>query len=257
MATWRETTRTSPSNPRGRSSRTSAQRDADHHDLQRGSARLVLRREQHGDGGGRGGPHAPHQHRAQDRAAIVARPADDQHGPDLEGKDRHVVVRRDEADEMRMHGAGQAHDAATDRESLQAELDRVLAERERCRLVLADGAQHAAPRTAHQAFERQIDSGHHEDEDAEIEQAEGEGLSGKIGERTRDEPDAEWPAGHRLQIERAQLHHHRGAEGGDGEIVGAQADGERADQEGDHSRRHRAAQPADHNRQFEAAQVAG
>ena len=177
--------------------------------------------------------HTPHTSTAPKIAPRLLPTADDQHGPDLEGKDRHVVVRRDEADEMRMHGAGQADDAATDRESLQAELDRVLAERERCRLVLADGAQHAAPRTAHQAFERQINSGHHEDEDAEIEQAEGEGLSGKIGERTRDEPDAEWPAGHRLQIERAQLHHHRGAEGGDGEIVGAQADGERADQEGD------------------------
>ena len=99
-----------------------AERDADHDDLQRRGARLLAGRKQAGDGAGRRRPDAPDQHRAEDRAAIVAGAADDQHRPDLEGQHRHVIVGRDEADEMRLHRAGQPHDAAADGEGLQPEV---------------------------------------------------------------------------------------------------------------------------------------
>ena len=132
--------------------------DADQHDLQGGGARLRFGRHDGGDQRGGGGPDRPDQHRAQDRAAVVAGAADDQHGPDLEGEHRHVVLGRDEADEMRLHRARQPHDGAADGEGLQAEGEGVLAERQGGLLVLADGAQHAAPGAAQQALEREIDA---------------------------------------------------------------------------------------------------
>src|SRR5262245_55224202 len=58
-------------NPARAQKQDGAERDADHDDLQRGCARLLLGWEQHRIGAGRTRPYAPHQHRAEDRAAIV------------------------------------------------------------------------------------------------------------------------------------------------------------------------------------------
>ena len=98
-----------------------AQRSSDHHDLQRCRARLFARRENGRDDPRRRRPDRPDQDSAQDRAAIVAGPADDEHRPDLEGQHRLVVFRRDEPDEMSLDCAGQAHDGAAQRKGLQTE----------------------------------------------------------------------------------------------------------------------------------------
>ena len=58
---------------------------------------------------------------------------------------------------------------AAEGEGLQAEARRVLAERTRRRLVLADGAQHPAPGAAHQPLQREIEQRDDGDDDAEIE----------------------------------------------------------------------------------------
>src|SRR4051812_11629100 len=126
-----------------------AERHADHDDLQSRRARLLAWREQRRDGAGGCRPDAPDQSRAENGAAIVAGTADDQHGPDLESQHRLVIVGSDETDEMRLHRASQPHDAAAYGEGLQAELRCVLAERARRSLVLANRAQHPAPRAAH------------------------------------------------------------------------------------------------------------
>ena len=77
--------------------------DADQHDLQRRGARLLAGREERGDGAAGERPEAPDDDGAEDRAAVVAGAADDQHRPDLEGQHRQVVLRGDEADEVRLH----------------------------------------------------------------------------------------------------------------------------------------------------------
>ncbi len=139
--------------------------DADQHDLQGGGTRLRFGRHHGRDHRGGRRPDGPDQHGAQDGAKIVAGTADDQHGPDLEGEHRHIVFRRDEADEMPLHRAGQPHDGAADGEGLQPEGKGILAERECCLFILADGAQHAPPWAAQQAFEAQIDAERDGDDD--------------------------------------------------------------------------------------------
>ena len=49
-------------------------------------------------------------------------------------------------------------------------------------------------------------------------------------EGTRNERDAEGAAGQPLDVERDELHDHGDAEGGDGEVVRPQPQGQRADQ---------------------------
>ena len=173
--------------------------DTDEDDLQGGGARLRFGRHDGGDQRGRGRPDRPDEHRAQDRAAVVAGAADDEHGPDLEGEHRHVVLGRDEADEMRLHGARQPHDGAADGKGLQAEGEGILAKRQGCLLILADGAQHAAPRAAQQPLECEIDAERRHRDEAEVEKAEGEPVFRQPVEGPRDEADAERPAGQRTR----------------------------------------------------------
>ena len=150
-------TRTSPRMPRGRRSRMAQRREADEHDLQRGGAGLLAGGEEGGDDARGDRPEAPDHDGAEDGAAVVAGAADDQHRPDLEGEHRQVVLRRDEADEVRLHRAGEAHDRAADGEGLEAEAVGALAEGAGGGLVLADGAQDAAPGAAEEALEGEVE----------------------------------------------------------------------------------------------------
>ena len=70
---------------------------------------------------------------------------------------REIVLRRDEADEMTLHRAAEPEDRAAEHEGLQPIEERVLAELDRRRLVLADAAQHASPGTADQPLQREVD----------------------------------------------------------------------------------------------------
>ena len=56
------------------------------------------------------------------------------------------------------------------------------------------------------------------------------GRSARSRERARDEADAERAAGDALRVEADELHRDRDAEGGDGEVVGAQPQRQRADE---------------------------
>ena len=62
-----------------------------------------------------------------------------------------IILRRDEADEVRLHRAGQPHDGAAEDEGLEAVEKRRSCRAQRRRLVLADGAQHASPGAARPA----------------------------------------------------------------------------------------------------------
>jgi hypothetical protein len=104
-------------------------------------------------------PEAPDDDRAEDRAAIVAGAADDQHRPHLKGQCRDVVLRCDKADEMALHRTRQPEDRAAEHEGLQAVCKGVLAEFDRRSLVLADAAQHSSPRTADESLKGDVDRG--------------------------------------------------------------------------------------------------
>jgi hypothetical protein len=84
-----------PENDHGR------EQDADRDDAEGGGARFERGGNEVGDSEARRSPQGPNEPGADDRAEVVARPADDQHGPHLEGEARSVIVRGDEADEMR------------------------------------------------------------------------------------------------------------------------------------------------------------
>ena len=60
-----------------------------------------------------------------------------------------------------------------------------------------------------------------------------------------------------LEIERGELHDDRDAESGNRQIIGAEPDGEKPDQQRDERRRSSAAQPAHGDRQVEAAEACG
>ena len=70
-------------------------------------------------------------------------------------------------------------------------------------------------------------------------------------------PMPKGPPVRRLEVEEGELDHHGEAEGGDGEIVGAQPDGDGADEEGEEPGGDGAAGPADGDGQAEAAEAGG
>ena len=244
-ARWRETMRSSPRMPRGRNSRM-AQRPTPMMTMRNAAARACTRR---------GRPNPPHQDGAEDRAAIVAGATDDQHGPDLEGEQRHIIVGCNEADEVCLGSPRQSHYGAADGKGLQTEPGGVLAEREGGGFVFPDGAQHASPWAAQQMLECEVEQNYHDHQNAKIEQAECQRIACESGEGARDEADAKGSTRNALQVERDELHRHRDTEGGDGEVVGAQPDRQPTDQEGGKSGGDGRAQPADKDRQAEAAEA--
>src|SRR5207237_3475527 len=126
------------------------QQHADGDDLESGGTRLVLGWNERADKGAGKAPESPHHESTGKRAAIVARAADDEHGPDLESERRKIVVGRDEADEMRLDGNGKRHDGAAEDEGLEPVEIGILAERCGRGLVLADRPPDASPRAAPQ-----------------------------------------------------------------------------------------------------------
>src|SRR5579872_212816 len=158
---------------------------------------------------------------------------------------------------MGLRRAGEAHHGAADGESLQAEMNRILAERQSRRLVLADRPQYPAPWAAQQPLEREIEYEGDAGEQREVEQPKQQRVAGGGRERAGDEADPERAAGHPLQIESAEMDDDGGAERGDRQIVGPQPDRQRADEEADDAGGASAAEPADGDRQAEAAQSAG
>ena len=157
---WRETCSSSPIRPRGRTSSVPTSRRPIRITCKRTALRLVDRRHHLRDGIAAGRPDAPDDDRAEQGAPVVGAAAEDQHGPDLEGQDRLEVERADIADEADIEPAGQPHDHAAEHEGLQADADRVLAERGGRRLVLADRFQRATPGRADDALERQVGEAH-------------------------------------------------------------------------------------------------
>ena len=254
---WRDTTRSSPRMPRGRSSRM-AQSATPIMTICSAAARACWPAgNRSATSAGRAGPDAPHQHRAEDGAAIVAGAADDQHRPDLEGQHRHVIVRRDEADEMRLHRAGQPHDAAADGEGLQPESRRVLAERERRRLVLADRPQHAAPRAARQPLQREVER---DDDDGRARarlsrlNSSGSPASAAKGRGMKPMPNGPPVTGSSVERDRAARRPRRRRWRWPDSRLAAGSSARRSRND-DECRRQRAADPADDDRQVEAAEA--
>ena len=151
--------------------------------------------------------------------------------------------------------AGQAHHRAAGHEGLDAERLDVLAGGAGGGLVLADRRHDPAPGRGAGALEQEVEHRHdrqHQRHQAELVPRLGQGLEG-LGHHG----DAARAVGRPGLVLQDQAQNLGDADGGDGQVVGAQPDADAphdpADRPADHHRRH---QP-DHHRQLVAAEMAG
>src|SRR5262245_3877152 len=113
---------------------------------------------------------AQEQERAEDGAAVVAAAAQDEGEPDEERLLGQEHVGLDVGQVVAEEDAGEAGDRRADHEGLDLEADHRLAGDGSHRLVLSDGAQHAAERRAPHALEERVDQGHGERHHPEVEE---------------------------------------------------------------------------------------
>ena len=199
-------------------------------------------------------PDDPHHRGAENGTAIVPRAAEDQHDPDEEGGDHRIdAFRRDRAVEVGEQRAAQAHQAGTEDKGLQAAEGDVLAQRGGRRLVVPDGAHHAAPGRAELVLDQQVGDDEAEQHEAEVGELREEVV--EVAERARQVVEAARRVGQPVFRLRDQADDLRHADGGDGEVVGAEAQGDLADRPGDEAGHRHRAQPAGRDRQLEAAEA--
>ena len=116
-------------------------------------------------------PHVPDQEAAEHRAPVVAGAAHDHHHPDEKGKAQRLVGGgRELPVERGEHGAGDADYRRAEHEHLQVAGGDVLAHGTGGGLVVADGAHHAAPRRAQRGLRQPGQNHQHGQEQAGVAQ---------------------------------------------------------------------------------------
>ena len=137
--------------------------------------------------------------------------------------------------------AGEAGDDGADDEGLHLEAHDRLARHGGHRLVLADGAEHAAERRAAHALEDGVDHADGEGDEAEVEEVV---VGGEPrGERARDPGDAVGAAGEPRLVQKKEAYHFGAAQRDDGEIVLAEPERGEGERGPGHAARHEGGGP--------------